>query len=125
MAVRRTSGMACVIWGAFLAGALPGCNGGGGGGGAASEAEIAETKKRAEAVIAALGNYQKAKSRYPATLEELPADVRGKFQSPTVWDKVWRYKVSPDGVYILSVAKSPGGSPVMAYNGESKAWSMN
>lgn len=88
-----------------------------------SESDVAETKKRGEAVVAVIEEYHTAKKKYPATLEELPPELKAKMQQPTVWDKRWTYGTSPDGGYILQVAQSPAMSPILAYNSDSKVWS--
>ena len=113
-------GVVKIVGWIVLAGLFAGCGGGSG----ASSNEVAETKKRGEAVAAVLEEYRKTNGKYPTRLEDLPAEMKGKIQEPTVWDKKWDYRVSAmEGVFVLRVSKGETMDPMMAYNSESKQWS--
>lgn len=69
------------------------------------ESQVAETKKRGDAVRHALSEHNKKTGAFPASLDALVPQYLKEIPQPTVGQRKWNYKTYVDKTgYLLSVA---------------------
>jgi hypothetical protein len=81
------------------------------------------TMQRGDRVVAGLGEYFRAKSRYPGQLFELVPKYLSEIEPPMWGDSRWEYELKGAGLaFTLGVGGGESGRPLLYYSSLSDKW---